>query len=72
MVFDIQNLNGKTLNFRLVSEAEAPITPVINQNGINTTWYLTLELTLIEVVQWLNVRDHFLGFLVGHPANPKN
>ena len=47
-VFNIQNFNGKTLNFRLVSEAEAPITPVINQNGINTTWYLTLELTPID------------------------
>ena len=47
-VFNIQNFNGKTLNFRLVSEGEAPITPVINQNAQNTVWYLTLELTPID------------------------
>jgi hypothetical protein len=47
-VFNIPNFNGKTLNFRLVSEAEAPITPVINQNSITTIWYLTLELTPID------------------------
>ena len=47
-VFNIQNFNGKTLNFRLVSEGEAPITPVINQNAQNTIWYLTLELTPID------------------------
>ena len=47
-VFNIQNFNGKTLNFRLVSEGEAPITSEINQNAQNTVWYLTLELTPID------------------------
>ena len=47
-VFNIQNFNGKTLNFRLVNEAEVLITPVINQNAFNTVWYLTLELTPID------------------------
>ena len=47
-VFNIQNFNGRTLNFRLVDEAEVLITPVINQNTLNTVWYLTLELTPID------------------------
>ena len=46
-VFNIINPNGKTFNFRLNSEHEIPITPVINQNAINTVWTLTLELTPI-------------------------
>ena len=35
-VFNIQNFNGKMLNFRLVNEAEVLITPAINQNTFNT------------------------------------
>ena len=47
-VFKIQNFNGRTLNFRLVNEAEVLITPAINHNTMNTVWYLTLELTPID------------------------
>lgn len=31
-----------------MTEGEAPITPIINQNGMNTVWLLTLELTPID------------------------
>ena len=47
-VFNIANPNGKVLNFKLMSENEAPITPIINQNTLNTVWTLVLELPPIN------------------------
>lgn len=47
-VFNINNPNGKVFNFKLLSENEAPITTVINQNALNTVWTLVLELTPID------------------------
>ena len=47
-VFNIQNFNGKVLNFRLLDEFENLATNVLNENSINTVWTLTLELTPID------------------------
>lgn len=47
-VFTVANFNGKTINFKLLNEFEAPMDNVVNNNAVNTVWMLTLELTPIE------------------------
>jgi hypothetical protein len=47
-VFKIANLNGKVINFRLLNEFDQLMDNIINNNGINTVWHLTLELTPID------------------------
>ena len=46
--FIISNPNNQTLSFTLVDEAFAITDTVINLNGVNTCWTLTLELTPID------------------------
>ena len=47
-VFNIANFNGKVINFRLLNEFDVLMDAVINNNGENTVWHLTLELTPID------------------------
>ena len=47
-VFKIANFNGKTINFQFVNEYEVTTPLLLNQNGNNTIWVLTRELTPID------------------------
>ena len=47
-VFKIANFNGKTINFQFLNEYEISSGLLLNQNGNNTIWVLTLELTPID------------------------
>ena len=47
-VFKIANFNGKVINFKLLNEYDQLMDNIINNNGINTVWHLTLELTPID------------------------
>jgi hypothetical protein len=46
--FIINNLNGNVINFQLLDETFSSINAAINQNGTDTNWSLTIELTGIK------------------------
>jgi hypothetical protein len=47
-VFKIANFNGKSINFQFTNEYETSMALLLNENGNNTIWTLTLELTPID------------------------
>ena len=47
--FIIDNFNGRNINFTLCDETLTPIdVSIINQNTVNTSWLLMLELTPLD------------------------
>lgn len=47
--FIIDNFNGRVINFTSCDETLTPLDiAVVNQNGVNTTWLLILELTPLD------------------------
>ena len=47
-VFKIANFNGKSINFQFTNEYETSMALLLNENGNDTIWTLTLELTPID------------------------